>query len=129
MSDPAEQMRALLSAVATLTDAVASLKQTIPAQVAEAAVAKFAADHPVLGRETPSIPAPLKWAGAIVSGVFVSLVTAGLIWMVVTMADMSKKFERVTAQLEQNGAVDLRFAEVNRRIERIESYHAKGQEK
>ncbi len=74
-----------------------------------------------------SIPAPLKWAAAIFFTVFTSLITAGLIWMVVTLASMSNQVGIITEQLRQNGAVDLRFSELNRRVEKLEQHKPAGE--
>lgn len=97
-------------------------------QVADAAVAKFAQMY--LGPpETPKaeIPGIIKVAGAIIS----AIITAGFIgvcfWMVTTLSDLQQTVTRIDERqklVAENG--DARFAEIDRRVGALESYHRQG---
>lgn len=94
----------------------AEMVRTVAEQVAEAVLLKIQRE----GAKEATIPAPLKWAAGIAAATFSALVTAGLIWMVVTLAAMSTQVGIITEQLRQDGAIDLRFSEQNRRLDKLE---------
>lgn len=72
--------------------------------IAEAAVTKFAMMHPELNKVKAEIPPPLKWAAGIISGMFVALSGAMVIWLITTVSDMqvtlARMDERQTVQAD-----------------------------
>lgn len=70
------------------------------------------------------IPAPLKWAAIIASGVLATAASAGLIWMVTSVSEMSVTLARMD---ERMGGYIESGAETNERQDReireLQSYH------
>ncbi len=68
------------------------------------------------------IPAPLKWAAGIVASLMSLGMGAMVLWLVTTLNEMQLTVARIDErQQSQVGDVDGRFAEVNRRIGRLEA--------
>jgi hypothetical protein len=71
------------------------------------------------------IPAPLKWAAVIVASLMTLGIGAMVLWLVTTLNEMQLTVARIDErQQSQAGDADGRFEEVNRRITRLEAYHA-----
>lgn len=97
-------------------------------QVAETAITRFAAEHPEIARRS-EIPPPLKWAGGIAAGILSMGVGAMAVWLVSTVNDMQVTLARMDERMESSTVnQSSQFDEINRRITRLEAYHAKGGE-
>ena len=95
-------------------------------QAAEIALSKMMATLPIAlpKDEKVEIPAMMKWAG----GIITALVTAGVIalcfWLVSSVNDMQQTLARMDErQKAQTEGLDGRFADYDRRIRRLETYH------
>jgi len=100
-----EQIRAIVEQVAEIS--------------ADRAIAKHNEDHVKV-----EIPAPLKWASAIIAALFTAGVAGFCFWLVTTLNDMQIAVSTITTQLGQSGAVEARFQSMDRRVERLEQIHA-----
>lgn len=103
--------------------------RAIADQVADAAIAKFAETHPEVRRGTvvTEMPPPLKWAALIASSVLTVSASAGIIWMVATVSEMSVTLARMDERM--GGYIDAqaaRMTEIERRVGRLEGYHSNG---
>lgn len=67
-----------------------------------------------------AIPPMLKWVGALISAVLTALITAGCIWMAVTLSEMKVAVSNIELQLGDKGALSARFNEIERRVGRLE---------
>lgn len=93
--------------------------------VAVVAIEKFAQMHPASSdAPKPEIPAIIKIAGGVISAV----ITAGFIgvcfWIVTTLGDLQQTVTRIDERqklVAENG--DARLAEIDRRVNALESYH------
>lgn len=94
-------------------------------QAADIALTKHVNAQPTV--EKQEIPPILKTAGAIVSAILVSGICALAFWIVTTLNEMQLTVARIDErQQSQAGDADGRFQEVDRRITRLEAYHAEG---
>lgn len=102
---------------------------TDPATLAHLRVlAEQAADIALTKHERPipqakvEIPAPMKWAAGIISAVMTAGVIALCLWLVTTVNTMQQTLVRIDER-QQNQTVNLdgRFADVDRRIRRLEA--------
>lgn len=91
-------------------------------QVADAVISKYVAEHPEASVKT-EIPPPLKWAAGILAGLATVGITGFVFWMVTTLNDMQLAMRDVQTQLGTTGAVEARFGDINRRIDRLEEIH------
>jgi hypothetical protein len=99
----------------------------IAEQVADTALTKFVATHPEVEPKEPEIPAPLKWAAAIIASLMSLGIGALCLWLVTTLNEMQVTVARIDErQQSQGGDIDARFREVDRRVTRLEAYHASG---
>lgn len=94
----------------------AAQTRIIVEQVVDAAIIRFKDTQPIKAE----MPGVLKWVAGIAASVFAALVTSGCIWMVVTLSDMKNDVTQLTTQLGAGGAIEARFNELNRRMDRIE---------
>lgn len=101
--------------------------RAIAEQIAEAAVTKFALTHPELNKVKAEIPAPLKWAAVIISGLFTAGIAAMAFWVVssintmqVTLARMDERQSQLTADK------DVWKSDIERRVSNLENELAKG---
>ena len=103
-----------------------SQARVIAEQVADAAVTRFAAEHPEL-RQKVELPPPLKWAAGIVAALFTMGVGAMAVWVVGTVNSMQVTLARIDErQVSQTTSQDDRYTDHERRIQQLESYHAGG---
>ena len=107
----------------------AAQTRAIAEQVADAAYAKFAQNHPEVRRGTvvAEIPPPLKWAAVVASAILTVSASAGLIWMVTSVSAMSVTLARMDERMGGYiAAQESRMVQIERRTERLESYHNEG---
>lgn len=92
-------------------------------QVAEAAIVKFVQQHP-MPEPKAEVPAPLKWAGVIISAVMTAGVVALAIWMVTTLSDLQQTVTRIDERQKLNGdSVTQRLDGLDQRVTRLEGFH------
>lgn len=107
------------------TNGNAAQTRIIAEQVAESVITRFTAEHPEIRRT--EIPAPLKWASAIIAGVFTVGVAGMAIWLVSTVNDMQVTLARMDERMSsQTSSQTNQFDEISRRLTRLEAYHATG---
>lgn len=102
---------------------------TDPALLAQLRVlAEQAADIALTKHERPlpepkvELPAPMKWAAAIISAVMTAGIVALFLWLVTTVNAMQQTLVRIDErQQAQAGSLDGRFADVDRRLRRLET--------
>lgn len=100
-----------------------------PATLAQYRIlAEQAADIALTKHERPvaqakvEIPAPMKWAAGIISAVMTAGVVALFLWLVTTVNAMQQTLVRIDErQQAQNGNLDGRFDDVDRRLKRLEN--------
>ncbi len=94
-------------------------------QVVEATIVRLSPPAQASTAESPmktEIPAPLKWAAGIIASIMSLGMGAMVLWLVTTLNEMQLTVARIDErQQSQVGDVDGRFAEVNRRIGRLEA--------
>lgn len=91
----------------------------IAEQVADAAFYKFESEHPV--KTEAEIPAPLKWAGAIVAGLFTAGIAALAFWLVSSMSAVQVTLARMDERMASGMVKDARFDEIERRVTKLEA--------
>lgn len=93
---------------------------------AESIVARFPSQQPP---EKMEIPPMLKVMGGIISALMTAGVIALVFWLVSTVNTMQQTLVRMDErQQAQTGNLDNRFADQDRRIIQLESYHRKGEQ-
>lgn len=93
-------------------------------QIADAAIVRFTAQHPVVAKA--EIPAPLKWASGIVAALFTAGVASLAFWLVSSVSDMQVTLARMDERMASGTVKDARFEELDRRVTMLESYHKAG---
>lgn len=98
-------------------------------QIADTAIVRFVDQHPEVRRGTvvAEIPAPLKWAAIIASGVLATAASAGLIWMVTSVSAMSVTLARMDERM--GGYIEAQAVQMQQlegRVDTLESYHREG---
>lgn len=98
-------------------------------KIADRAIKRFVSQHPEVRRGTvvAEIPAPLKWAAIIASTVLTVSASAGLIWMVTSVSEMSVTLARMDERM--GGYIDAqaaRMTQIERRVDQLEGYHRNG---
>lgn len=92
--------------------------------VAEATIMKFVSQHPELNEA--KIPAPLKWAGAIIAGLFTAGTATLAFWLVSTVSEMQVTLARMDERMVSGNIKDSRYDEIERRVVNLERYHQGG---
>lgn len=96
-------------------------------QMGDAVITRFVAQHPELKKPEAEIPAPLKWAGGILAALFTAGICGLAFWIVTTLSDVqvtvARMEERMALQDSNQGG---RFAEIERRVANLESFHRGG---
>lgn len=79
--------------------------------------------------EKPDIPAPLKWAAGIIAALFTMGLAGLAFWLVSSVSQMQVTLARMDErqQLEANGQ-NARFADLDRRVTKLEADLPKGQQ-
>ena len=107
----------------------AAQTRVVAEQVADAAVTRFAAQHPEL-RQKVEVPPPLKWAAAIIAALFTMGAGAMAVWLVGTVNSMQVTLARMDErQASQTISQDSRFTDHERRIQQLEGLQQKGAER
>lgn len=100
----------------------AAQTRAIAEQLGDALLTKFTQQHPEL--QKPEIPAPLKWASAIVAALFVAGVGGMAVWLVTTVNEMQVTLARMDERMgNQTVNQDGRFDDLSRRVGTLEGYH------
>jgi len=90
--------------------------RVISEQVAEAVITKFVSDHPLKA----DVPAPLKWAAAVVAALFTAGSAALVFWLVSTVSQMQVTLARMDERMASGAIKDSRFEELDRRVSALE---------
>lgn len=90
--------------------------------IAEAAVTKFAMLHPELAKVKAEIPAPIKWAGGIISALLTAGVAGTALWLVSSVSNMQVTLARMDERQQLQASTQGEWkTEVERRLTRLES--------
>lgn len=91
--------------------------------VADTAITRFVSQHPELrqGSVTAEIPAPLKWAGAIIAGLFTAGTATLAFWLVSTVSEMQVTLARMDERMVSGNVQDGRVDDLVRRVQKNES--------
>ena len=101
--------------------------ENIADAAASAAIMRYRAEH--LDVPKVEMPAPLKWAAAIVAALFVAGIGGTATWLITTVNEMLVTLARMDErQANQTNSQDGRFGELERRIGRLERFHEEGGE-
>lgn len=97
----------------------AAIIRQMAEQVADYALLKFSQQHQETKRA--EIPAPLKWAAAIVSALMSAVVVAAIFWMASTLNNLQLTVARIDErQQSQGNDVSGQFEKMDQRITRLE---------
>jgi hypothetical protein len=102
----------------------AAQTRIIAEQVAEAAVVKFAAEHPEFRQ--PKVPEMLKWAGGVIGALLTAGIMALAFWLVTSVSDMQTTLVRLDERIGSGAVKDARFDDLERRVTSLEGYHKQG---
>lgn len=92
-------------------------------QVADAAIHRFASQHPEVRRY--EIPPPLKWAATIIAALLATGVGGTAVWLMTTVNEMQVTLARMDERMANSTtSQDSRFDEINRRLARLEALQA-----
>lgn len=121
----------MTSTGASIGDAaqIRAIADQVGASAAEIAISNFVAQHPELRQAsvTAEIPPPLKWAGAVIAGLFTAGTATLAFWLVSTVSEMQVTLARMDERLAgQNTSQETRLTEIERRVARLEGYHTGG---
>lgn len=83
-------------------------------QVSETLFYKFEREHPV--KTEAAIPSPLKWAGAIIAGLFTAGTATLAFWLVSSVSDMQVTLARMDERMASGMVKDARFEDLERRV-------------
>jgi len=97
-------------------------------QVAEATITRFVSQHPELRQATVTaeIPSPLKWAGAIIAGLFTAGTATLAFWLVSTVSEMQVTLARMDERMASGTVRDSRVDGIEARVRQLETYHQGG---
>jgi hypothetical protein len=100
--------------------------RAVAEQVARAAYGVWSTEHP----PKSDMPAPLKWAAAIISAVMAAGAVAMCIWVVSTLSDLQQTVTRIDERQKLVGdSGDRRFTEIERRVVALEASNQAGKDK
>ena len=107
--------------------------RVVAEQVADAAITRFASLYPErMHDQTPKeapIPPLIKWLVGAIAGLGSTALIGLGVWLVTSVSSMQETLARMDErQISQTDSQDSRFAEINRRITRLERYHEGGGE-
>jgi len=98
-------------------------------QVADSAISRFASQHPEIRRGTvvSEIPAPLKWAAAVVAALFTAGTATLAFWLFNSVSLMSVTLARMDERMANYAtAQEARIDQLEGRVEGLELYHRQG---
>ena len=88
-------------------------------QIAESVITRFTQQHPEFRKA--EIPAPLKWAGAIVASLFTAGIAGMALWLVSSVSNMQVTLARID---ERSVNRDAQYSELDERVRRLEAYRS-----
>lgn len=106
-----------------MTTSLGDAAQTrlIAEQVAEAVIVKYTSQHPEI--QEARIPAPLKWAGVVIAGLFTAGTATLAFWFVSTVSGMQVTLARMDERMVSGVVKDNRVDELDRRVAKLETFH------
>lgn len=108
---------------------IRAIGEQIGKSVAGVAIKEFVLEHPEVRRGTvvAEIPAPLKWAAIVASAVITVSASAGLVWLVSSVSEMSVTLARMDERMASYvNAQEARMGQLERRVDTLEGYHRSG---
>lgn len=97
----------------------------IAEQVVIAAITQLRVENPeLLVAKEAAIPAPLKWAGAIIAGLFTAGTATLAFWLVSTVSEMQVTLARMDERMQSGTIKDARYDDIERRVTKLEGYHS-----
>lgn len=94
----------------------------IAEQVARAAIIQIRTEHPeFMVQKEGSIPPPLKWASAIIAGLFTAGTATLAFWVVSSISQMQVTVARIDERMVSGSVKDSRFEELDRRVSKNEA--------
>lgn len=108
-----------------MPDSLGDSAQTrmIAQQVAKATILEYEAEHP--RPKEAAVPAPLKWAAAIVAGLFTAGTATLVFWLVSSVSEMQVTLARMDERMTTGSVKDSRFDEIERRVVKLEAAQLK----
>lgn len=97
----------------------AAQTRAIAEQVAEAVILKYEAEHP-RPKEAP-IPAPLKWAAAVIGALFTAGTATLAFWLFSSVSEMQVTLARMDERMTTGSIKDSRFEDIERRVKTNEA--------
>ena len=106
------------------TEQVRTIVETAGKAAADAAIREFVTTHPHFGPPPvkAEIPAPLKWAGIIISAVLTMGISGAAAWGVKTLNDLQLTAARIDERQQQD-TTGKQVDELKARVAALESYH------
>jgi len=108
---------------------VRAIAEQVGESAAEIAIARFASQHPEIRRGTvvSEIPAPLKWAAAVVAALFTAGTGTLAFWLFTSVSQMSVTLARMDERMANYAtAQEARIDQLEGRVEGLEAYHRQG---
>lgn len=102
------------------------MMENIAEAAASAAMLKLKAQQLSEPKAVADVPAPLKWAGGIIAGLFAAGTATLAFWLVTSVSEMQVTLARMDERMASGTIKDARFDELNRRVTILESYHEGG---
>lgn len=95
--------------------------RVIADQVADAAITRFAAEHPEISKDSGFS----NFQKGVV-GVAVTLLVSAILWLVSTVNQMQLTLARLDERIASGGVKDARVDDLERRVTTLEGYHQQG---
>lgn len=99
----------------------AAQTRIIAEQVAEAAVIKFAAEHPEIRKDSG-----FSNFQKLLATTVASLMAIALVWIMSTLNSMQVTVARLDERIASGGVKDARVDDLERRVTSLEGYHKQG---
>ena len=97
-----------------------AMVRAVADQVADAAVERYAQRHPA-PEPKMEVPAPLKWAAAIVAAIMAAGGVALVFWIVGTLSDLQQTVTRIDERQQlTGGSTTQRIDKIEERVTRLE---------
>lgn len=108
---------------------IRKIGEQIGEAVADAAIKKFVLQHPEVRRGTvvSEIPAPLKWAAAVVAALFTAGTATLAFWLFDSVSSMSVTLARMDERMASyTDAQAVQMQQLEGRVDQLENYHREG---